>query len=219
MRYHIDRERRRSLWRQLAAGDAPGLAIEGLALARGMRVIQPSLTHRMAAGEITLVTGPNGSGKSTSFSRCGRQAGGRCRQRFPRRADALCRACRRAGVGSVRPPQSDRLGRAQRVCRCHSGRVDTALARLAASGFAELPVRLLSRGQRRRLALARLALSPPDALWLLDEPTAGLDDASRQAVDALIADHLAAGGMVMAATHDPLATACGPRELVLEAAP
>ena len=66
--------------------------------------------------------------------------------------------------------------------------------------------------------LARLALSPGGALWLLDEPTAGLDDTSRQAVDALIAQHLAAGGMVMAATHDPLAPASGPRELALEAA-
>ena len=45
------------------------------------------------------------------------------------------------------------------------------------------------------------------ALWLLDEPTAGLDDASDRPLDALIAGHLAAGGMVMAATHDPLASA------------
>ena len=97
-------------------------------------------------------------------------------------------------------------------------RIETGLARLAAEPFADLPVRMLSRGQRRRLALARLALSPQGALWLLDEPTAGLDEAARRAVDALIAEHLAAGGMVMAATHDALATACTPRELMLEAA-
>ena len=204
--------------RQPFAGGAPGLAIEALALGRGMRIIQPSLAHRMAAGEITLVTGPNGSGKSTLL----RAVAGRLRPL--------------AGSISCTVPMLY-VGHADGLAPALSGRrnlgdwaglngfaatpeqIDAALARLAAGAFADLPVRLLSRGQRRRLALARLALSPQGALWLLDEPTAGLDDASRQAVDALIAEHLAAGGMVMAATHDPLAAACGPRELALGAAP
>ena len=203
--------------RQPAAGGATGLAIEGLALARGMRVIQPSLTHRMAAGEITLVTGPNGSGKSTLLRAVAgrlRPLAGSIRCAVPMlyvgHADGLAPAlsgrrnlCDWAGLnGLAATPE----------------RIDAALATVGAGAFADLPVRLLSRGQRRRLALARLALSPRGALWLLDEPTAGLDDASRQAVDALIAEHLAAGGMVMAATHDPLAPASGPRELALEAA-
>ena len=204
--------------RQSAAGDATGLAIEGLALARGMRVIQPSLTHRMAAGEITLVTGPNGSGKSTLL----RTVTGRLR---PLAGSVAC------DVPMLYVGHADGLAPAlsgRRNLGDWAGlngfaatpeRIDAALARLAAGAFTELPVRLLSRGQRRRLALARLALSPQGALWLLDEPTAGLDDASRQAVDALIAEHLAAGGMVMAATHDPLAPACGARELALAAAP
>ena len=192
------------------------LVIDGVALARGMRVIQPAMTYRMAAGEITLVTGPNGSGKSTLL----RAIAGRLRPIAGRiscdvpilyvgHADGLAPAlsgrrnlCDWAGLnGLATTPE----------------RIDAALATLGAAGFADLPVRLLSRGQRRRLALARLALSPNGALWLLDEPTAGLDDASRQAVDALIAGHLAAGGMVMAATHDPLAPGSGPRELALEA--
>ena len=194
-----------------------GLAIEGLALARGMRVIQPSLTHRMAAGEITLVTGPNGSGKSTLLRAVAgrlRPLAGSIRCAVPMlyvgHADGLAPAlsgrrnlCDWAGLnGLAATPE----------------RIDAALATVGAGAFADLPVRLLSRGQRRRLALARLALSPRGALWLLDEPTAGLDDTSRQAVDALIAQHLAAGGMVMAATHDPLAPASRPRELALEAA-
>ena len=183
-----------------------------------MRVIQPSLTHRMAAGEITLVTGPNGSGKSTLL----RTVAGRLR---PLAGSVAC------DVPMLYVGHADGLAPAlsgRRNLGDWAGlngfaatpeRIDAALARLAAGAFAELPVRLLSRGQRRRLALARLALSPQGALWLLDEPTAGLDDASRQAVDALIAEYLAAGGMVMAATHDPLATACSPHELALEAAP
>ena len=204
--------------RQPPAGDATGLAIEGLALARGMRVIQPPLTHRMAAGEITLVTGPNGSGKSTLL----RTVAGRLR---PLAGSVACE------VPMLYVGHADGLAPALSGCRnlgdwaglngfaATPEQIDAALARLAAGAFAELPVRLLSRGQRRRLALARLALSPQGALWLLDEPTAGLDDVSRQAVDALIAEHLAAAGMVMVATHDPLATACSPHELALGAAP
>jgi heme exporter protein A len=62
---------------------------------------------------------------------------------------------------------------------------------------------VLSSGQKRRLALARLALAPA-GLWLLDEPTVGLDAASVERLGTLLARHRAAGGMVLAATHLPL---------------
>lgn len=65
------------------------------------------------------------------------------------------------------------------------------------------PARLLSSGQRRRLALARL-LAAPRELWLLDEPSVGLDTASRQRLKNALADHLSAGGMAVIATHQPL---------------
>jgi heme exporter protein A len=68
---------------------------------------------------------------------------------------------------------------------------------------AELPCRYLSAGQRRRLALARLLLSQRP-LWLLDEPFAALDTAGKQLVARLIALHCGHGGIVLAATHDPL---------------
>ena len=180
-----------------------------------MRVIQPSLTHRMAAGEITLVTGPNGSGKSTLLRAAGRAAAA-CRQR-PLRVPMLYVGHADGLAPALSGRRNLATGPGSTGCR-HAGTDRRGAGTVAAGAFADLPVRLLSRGQRRRLALARLALSPQGALWLLDEPTAGLDDASRQAVDALIAEHLAAGGMVMAATHDPLAPASGPRELALEAA-
>ena len=68
-----------------------------------------------------------------------------------------------------------------------------------------MPVQLLSRGQRRRLALTRLLIAPPHSLWLLDEPNTGLDKDGRAQLESAIIDHLAAGGAVMAATHIALA--------------
>ncbi len=67
----------------------------------------------------------------------------------------------------------------------------------------DLPVGYLSAGQRRRVALARLAVAPRP-LWLLDEPATALDAPARDALVALVADHLADGGLVVAATHVPL---------------
>lgn len=81
-------------------------------------------------------------------------------------------------------------------------------ARAAAKRFdltrlMDLEVRRLSAGQRRRLALARLAASPR-SLWLLDEPMAPLDAGQRETFGAAMAEHLSAGGMILASVHDPL---------------
>jgi heme exporter protein A len=76
-------------------------------------------------------------------------------------------------------------------------------------------VRVLSRGQRRRLALARMALAPADSLLLLDEPNASLDQASSRILDDIVQKHAMAGGMVLAATHLDFAAAAKPRSLHL----
>jgi heme exporter protein A len=77
------------------------------------------------------------------------------------------------------------------------------LEQVGLSRQAELPCRYLSAGQRRRLALARLLLTGRP-LWLLDEPFAALDSEGKALVARLIALHCGAGGMVIAATHEPL---------------
>ena len=78
--------------------------------------------------------------------------------------------------------------------------IEHALIRLGLATVANWPARLLSAGQRRRLALARLVASPGQ-LWLLDEPTVGLDQSGLTLLAVLLAEHRAAGGLVILSTH------------------
>ncbi len=87
--------------------------------------------------------------------------------------------------------------------RAGAGRVEAALAALGIATLTDVPARMLSAGQRRRLALARLALTEAP-VWLLDEPTLGLDADAVGLVGGLLADHRKRGGVVVAATHLPL---------------
>jgi len=82
-----------------------------------------------------------------------------------------------------------------------SDQLRAALARFGLAGGARLPVRALSQGQRRRAALARLAVAEALPLWILDEPFAALDAAGIGLVQSLAGEHLARGGMVVLTTH------------------
>ena len=82
-----------------------------------------------------------------------------------------------------------------------------ALEQLGIARLAHLPAGHLSQGQRRRTALARLALPKPATLWLLDEPFAALDDEAIGRVSALCAAHLAAGGLLVLTSHQDVAIA------------
>ena len=90
-----------------------------------------------------------------------------------------------------------------------------ALAQFALAHAADLPVGYLSAGQRRRAGLARLLVAPRQ-VWLLDEPATALDAASQRRLAEAMAAHLAAGGLIVAATHAPLGLE-GARELRLGA--
>ena len=81
--------------------------------------------------------------------------------------------------------------------------LENAIVTLNLTRLTDLPFSVLSSGQKRRVALARLLLSPR-AVWLLDEPTVGLDTASILIVEAMFAKHLSEGGIIIAATHTPL---------------
>ena len=76
-----------------------------------------------------------------------------------------------------------------------------ALERFGVAHCAELPAKVLSQGQRRRVSLAKLALKPAATLWILDEPFSALDVAAVVELERLLASQLASGGMVVLTTH------------------
>lgn len=167
------------------------------------------LDFALAPGELITLTGPNGSGKSTlmrmisgltpleegelSFS-------GHDADTNP--LTQLHYHGHREGLRDALTPREN-LTFAAALLGGTADAVIPALERLGAGRLADIPVRVLSAGQRRRVALARL-LAAPRPIWLLDEPLAALDVAGQGLVAALVAEHVAAGGSALVATHQPL---------------
>jgi heme exporter protein A len=185
------------------------LQATGLAAFRGERLVFRDLDFAVATGGALLLTGPNGSGKSTLLRLLAgllRPAAGSLTWDG---ADALAdlpeHARRVAYVGhqdAVKPA----LTAAENLwfaAQLSGGGVRDALAAVGLQELADLPARMLSAGQRRRLALARLTLSHAP-LWLLDEPTLGLDTVSLERFGTMLRAHRANNGMAVAATHLPL---------------
>ncbi len=83
-----------------------------------------------------------------------------------------------------------------------------ALARMGLAGFEDLPTKVLSQGQKKRVALARLVLSGAP-LWILDEPFSALDRDAVDLLGGLIAEHVAAGGLAVLTTHQEVALTSG----------
>ncbi len=176
------------------------LAFEDVALARGGRVLFEALTLALGPGGALVVTGPNGAGKSSLI----RLAAGL----LAPAAGVVRRGGRTALLGEASALDPERsLARALGFWAALDGvggeAVDGAMAALGLRELAEVPVRMLSTGQRRRAALARVVASGA-ALWLLDEPANGLDVASVAVLEGLIAGHRAGGGAVVVATHLPI---------------
>lgn len=199
------------------------LEVADLALARGGRLIVADASFDLAPGETVLLNGPNGAGK-TSLLRAV--------------AGLLPIAAGRVSVfhGAAREPaglksQCVYVGHADGVKSAMTGaehlrfwsalygapddRIEDAIAAFDLGAFAAARAGALSAGQRRRLGLARLVISGKP-LWLMDEPTAAIDDAAADRLVALIKTHMAAGGGALIATHDKIAI--GARVLRIEAA-
>jgi heme exporter protein A len=206
----------------MIAGPIVALGVSGLAVSRGDRRLFQDFDLDLAAGEAVALTGPNGAGKTSLL----RAIAGFIRPEagaigFDGEAGPLePHEARRAGVHLLGHQDALKSGRVARdellfQVRWTGGSAAGALAAAEKLGLArvlDLAVRHLSAGQRRRLALARLVASPRP-LWLLDEPLAPLDAQHRALFGELMAAHLAAGGLVLAAVHDPLPIAARTVEL------
>jgi heme exporter protein A len=180
-----------------------------LACERGGRLVFARLDFSLAAGEMLVLRGANGSGKSTLL-------------RVMAGLTPVLSGEIRWGDGAI---EADRVAHNN---RCHyvshqdalkpvltvrqnlqlwqslrnggPERIELALERLGIARLADLPARLLSAGQRRRLALARLAaITAP--LWLLDEPATALDADGASRLESLLRNHLAGGGRVVLSSH------------------
>lgn len=175
-----------------------------MAAIRGERLVFAGVNFTLAPGEALLLVGPNGSGKSTLLrilAGLGRLAGGRL---LWRDEDALADRTTHAGrVAYLGHQDAVKPGLTVAENLQLWGDPKPGLAAMDLERLVDLPGRMLSAGQKRRLALARLAINPAP-IWLLDEPTLGLDTASVARLGTILADHRARGGMVVAATHLPL---------------
>jgi heme exporter protein A len=178
------------------------LAFRAVSCVRGGRLLFEDLSFALTPGSAALVSGPNGVGKSSLI---------------------------RVAAGLLAPAQGAIEGMASRALMAEAlaldvarplaeallfwakldegpdprARVARALDATALAPLAAVPVRLLSTGQRRRAALARVVASDAP-VWLLDEPANGLDTASVATLTALVAAHRAGGGVALVATHLPI---------------
>jgi heme exporter protein A len=192
----------------------PVLDVSDLACRRGGRQVFDRLSFVLAAGELLALRGRNGSGKTTllrALALLVRPEAGTIRwQGADIRAEPETWRGRLAWLGHLEGLKGDlsvreNLLAAERLrgAPLVDVRLDGALMAFDLASLAARPVRSLSAGQRRRVALARVMLSQAP-LWLLDEPLNALDAPAQAAFRLALENHLAAGGLVIAATHADL---------------
>lgn len=186
---------------------------QDLVCVRAERTVFVSLSFAVGAGGALKLVGPNGSGKSSLLRVMARLippfAGRLGWNGRPLGDDPEAHDARLLFVGhlnAIKPLLTVAenasfwagfygLTREEAAAAARRG-----LAAFGLDGLADIPARMLSSGQRRRLALARL-VAAPGRLWLLDEPTVGLDAPSVVALERVLAGHRKSGGMVVLATH------------------
>lgn len=197
------------------ASSSPSLRVSGLACRRGDRLLFEDVSFDLASGEALALAGPNGAGK-TSLLRIlagllEAEAG-----EVTLAGDAICLG----HLDALKPQMTvaENLAFWVALFGGETGGIGACLDRFGIARLADLPAGILSAGQRRRLGLARLArfigAASPRPIWLMDEPDAALDMQGRAALEALMAEHLAAGGVAVAATHHGLAAATRRLDLV-----
>lgn len=189
------------------------LALQGMDLScvRGGRLVFSGISFRLGGGQLLAVTGPNGSGKSSLLrllaGLLAPQTGSIRLEGAGENLGAIHYLGHADGLKSAQTLRETlrfwatvyrERGRVLLASDC-----DEAAASVGLRHALDLPVGVLSAGQRRRAGLARFILSERP-LWLLDEPLTSLDREGELMLGSLMERHLAAGGMVVAATHQEL---------------
>jgi heme exporter protein A len=176
---------------------AARLELRDVACLRGERLLFEGLDLVLHPGQAALVTGKNGAGKSSLL----RLVAGLLP---PAAGQVLCQGRVALADENAALDAQATLGRALGFwARIDGGDALAGMAAMGLAALAPVPVRMLSTGQRKRATLARVVASAAP-IWLLDEPGNGLDAESLVRLDAAMAAHRANGGIVLAASHQPL---------------
>ncbi|MDR2195131.1 MAG: cytochrome c biogenesis heme-transporting ATPase CcmA [Gallionellaceae bacterium] len=193
------------------------LEVNDLACSRGDHRLFSGLSFSLSAGELMRIEGVNGSGK-TSLLRalCGflmpdagtiRWRGEDIRaQREEYHAELVYLGHLNAIKDDLDARENLRINAGMAGIRLDGKEAVAALRRMGLRGRETLPMKVLSQGQRRRVALARLLVGDAP-LWILDEPLTALDVGAVGLMQELIGEHLARGGMAIYTTHQPLEVA------------
>ena len=198
------------------------LSVTRLPLTRGGRLLQADISFRVSTGETLSVHGPNGAGKTSLL----RAIAGLldvpdgCISFRMRPDNILVLPEERIGTIGWLGHQDGVKGQLSLLenllfhCRYNgsSGEAEDALKIVNLGHLRDVPTRYLSHGQRRRLAFARL-LVVPRSLWLMDEPFSAIDAEGKTCFRRQIQEHCENGGIVVAATHEPLGVRCASLEL------
>jgi heme exporter protein A len=196
---------------QRRAGEAQmKLVAENLAAARGGRRLFAGISFAVGGGEALLVLGPNGSGKTTLIRIIAglmAPAAGAIRLDGGDPALSVGEQCHYVGhlnalKGSL--TVAENVGFWCRFLGRTRAEPEAALAAVGLAALSDIPAAYLSAGQKRRLGLARVLVAHRP-IWLLDEPTVSLDETAQAALTRVIAAHLSAGGLLIAASHAALA--------------
>lgn len=173
------------------------LRLDDVACIRGERLVFADLSLTLKQGAALWLRGPNGAGKSSLIRLAAgllRPAAGVVERR------GRCALIDEAAALDTERPLRRALDFWARVDGIDGPMIAAAMEAMALAPLAEVPVAMLSTGQRKRAAMARVIASAAP-IWLLDEPANGMDDAARTRLVAAIAAHRANGGAVLLASH------------------